>query len=335
MTTRAAVPAPARDGESFRDRLVVAQFQAMESLAVRLPEPAGRRVFETVGGLLFRGATGVRATVAGNLAKVIGRDPDSDLVQAATREAFKLYARYWFDTYRMRLFDKEEMNRRFVVEGLENIDRALEAGRGVVAALPHMGNWDAAGKFMAANGYPLVAVAEELRPRGMYEMFLRHREALGMRIVPLTSDKAAGLEVARLVMDNWVAALVADRDLGGGGVEVVMFGAPRKIPAGPALLSIRTGAPLLGCCVYTTDDGWFCRIGEPLQIEATGHTRTDVTELTRRLAADFERSISAKPIDWHMFQPAWDDVGPAPTGGGTSETPAGAATGAIAEPTRP
>ncbi len=126
-----------------------------------------------------------------------------------------------------------------------------------------------------------------------------------MRVVPLTSSKNVGVELGQLLLDNWVVALVADRDLGGRGVDVEMFGATRKLPAGPALLSIKTGSPLLACLVHTTDEGWFCRIPEPLHIELTGDTRADVTSLTRLLAQQFERAIAAKPVDWHMFQPAW------------------------------
>ncbi len=102
-----------------------------------------------------------------------------------------------------------------------------------------------------------------------------------------------------------MVALVADRDLSGRGVEVEMFGATRRIPAGPGLLSITTGAPILVCSSYTTDDGWLVRIGRPLEAPRTGNTRADVAALSRSMAAEFERAISARPPDWHMFQQAW------------------------------
>jgi KDO2-lipid IV(A) lauroyltransferase len=89
-----------------------------------------------------------------------------------------------------------------------------------------------------------------------------------------------------------------------------MFGATRKLPAGPALLSLTSGAPLQVCPVYTTDSGWNCRIGRPLEIERTGKMRTDVTALTHVMAREFERVIAAKPTDWHMFQPAWETEAP-------------------------
>ena len=297
---------------TFRDRLAAWQYATMERAAMRWTERVGRLAFDAYVRSLYHALPSLRRTVASNLSRVIGRPPDSPEVLAATHEAFLLYGRYWYDSFHVRVVPPEEVNKRFVANGLANIDRALEAGRGAILALPHMGNWDVAGHFMAINGYRLAAVAEQLRPRAVFEQFLRHREALGMKIVPLTADRRAGQEIGELLLQNWLVALVADRDLTGRGVDVEMFGATRKLPAGPALLSIKTGSPLLCCPCYTTEEGWTCWIGEPLQVEATGDTRTDVAALTRLLAAGFERGIAAKPVDWHMFQPAWEDV-PAPS----------------------
>lgn len=306
-----AAPAEAAEPqrESFRERLAYAAYAAMQRVAMSASERTGRLAFAALAAVALRAAPGVRATVAGNLGRVLGRPPDSDLVQAATREAFRLYGRYWHETFRARAMSPEELKGRFRIAGLENVDRALEAGGGVILAVPHMGNWDVAGQFMAVSGYRLVSVAENLRPPRLAELFLRHREALGMEILVLKEGRDTGLRLAQLLAENSLVALVADRDLGGRGVDVEMFGATRKLPAGPALLSLSAGAPLCATGVYTTEDGWFCRIGEPLEIARTGVMREDVTALTRLLAAEFERIIAAKPVDWHMFQPAWPEDG--------------------------
>jgi KDO2-lipid IV(A) lauroyltransferase len=303
-----ATPQGVPERETLRDRVVVLQYAAMERVAMRWPERLGRAAFETYARALHAAWPSVRHTVAANQARVLGRPPDSDAVRAAVREAFHLYGRYWYETFRARVMTPEEVNKRFLCDGLENVDRALEAGRGAILALPHMGNWDVAGQFLCVNGYRLAAVAEQLRPRAIFEQFLNHRRELGMRIVPLTADKRTGMEIGRLLLDNWLVALVADRDLGGRGVDVEMFGATRRLPAGPALLSIRADSPILACVVYTTEEGWSCRIGPPLTAERTGATRTDVIALTKVLARQFERDIAAKPTDWHMFQPAWPDA---------------------------
>lgn len=283
-------------------------YRGLEALAMSLPEPIGRRAFSMFGRVGHATMTGVRATVAANQARVLGLPPEDERVRLSTREAFDLYGRYWYDTFRVRTLAPDEVNARTQMVDVHNIDRALELGKGVICVLPHMGNWDVGGHYLAVNGYRIASVAEELRPARLSELFLRHREELGLRIVPLTKNGHVGQQMKQLLSDNWIVALVADRDLGGRGIEVEMFGAPRRVPAGPALLSLTSGAPLLVCPVYTLPDGWQVRIGAPLEIDRTGDTRADVRALSRAMAAEFERAIAARPADWHMFQPAWDDA---------------------------
>lgn len=298
--------------ESLSERLAYGGYRAAERLAMSLPEFAGRRLFDLGALAAFHLAPGTRRVVAGNLSRVLGRELGNQTVQAATREAFRSYARYWYDTFRVRVVPPEELRARFHLAGEENLARAFEKGQGAVVALPHLGNWDVAGYGVNAAGYPVTAVAEVLRPERLFRLFLDHRVALGMGIVPLYDDRKVGEELVRLISQNRVIALVADRDLKGNGVEVEMFGEPRRMPAGPALLSVFTGSPLLPAACYDVGDGWVVYIDEPLEVERTGVMRDDVAALTRLLAKRFERSIAAAPTQWHMFQPAWGGGAAAP-----------------------
>ncbi len=152
----------------------------------------------------------------------------------------------------------------------------------------------------------MSAVAEELKPRSVFELFLRHRRALGMGIVPLSTAANIGGKLLELLRENQIITLVADRDLTGRGVVVDMFGAPRRLPAGPAYLALATDTPLSVCAVFTTPTGWHTKIGPPVEIQRTG---VNVATLTKVIAAGFERYIASAPVDWHMFQPAWEEDG--------------------------
>lgn len=279
-------------------------YRALEAVAMVLPERVGRALFDLLGRIAHARLHGVRATVAANQARVLGLPPEHPLVRRAVRDAFRLYARYWYDTFHVRALSDEEVLRRTRFEGLEHLRAALERGRGVVAVIPHTGNWDVAGRWLSIHGYRVVAVAEVLRPRRLTDLFIRHREALGMRILPLEPGSGLGRRLASLLAENRIVALVADRDLTGRGIEVEMFGATRRLPSGPATLAISAGAPLLVCSSSTTDEGWAFRV-EPLEVERTGDLRTDVAAITRAIAERFERQIAANPADWHVFQPAW------------------------------
>jgi KDO2-lipid IV(A) lauroyltransferase len=294
------------DEGSLGDRFASLTMRATQWLGMHLPRRIGLPAAEWYFRRLYESSAAKRNVVAGNLARVLGHPPDAPLVQAATKECFALYGRYWYETFALRTMPPEEVDRRFSLEGLEHVDAALARGGGVVLALPHMGNWDAAGHWLCLKGYRMTAVAEELKPRSVFELFLRHRRALGMGIVALSSTANVGAKLVELLSENQIITLVADRDLTGRGVDVEMFGAPRRLPAGPAYLSLATETPLSVCAVFTTPQGWHTKIGPPVRIERSGVMRDDVTELTRVMAAGFERYIASSPADWHMFQPAWD-----------------------------
>jgi KDO2-lipid IV(A) lauroyltransferase len=225
-------------------------------------------------------------------------------VTASTREAFELYARYFVDSFHLPEMSDDDIVARVYCDTEYRLHDAAAAGSGGICALPHLGNWDAAGRLMKAIGLPTVVVAEELKPRRLYDLFVELRESIGMDVVGL-ADPTVGRKLAAALGAGRMVALVADRDLTGRGVEVEMFGRTRTIPAGPALLSLTTGAPLMVTPTYTTPDGWRIVIGEPLSIEPTGDRRADVRALTALMARSFEEAIAAAPSDWHLFQPGW------------------------------
>ena len=290
--------------ESPGERTVYWLYRSMAWLADRLPTARGRRVFGMLGSAAHALLPKVRSTVAANQARVLGREPDDPLVATSTRAAFRLYARYWFDTFDAIDWSDDRMNEAFRWENLELFRSALEAGTGAIAVLPHFGNWDVAGRAMAAQGMPVLSVAERLKPERLFELFLEHRRALRMDIVAL-DDKRVGRALADAIAGNRIVALVCDRDLTGRGIPVEMFGATRMMPLGPAMLSLSTGAPLVAAAVHTTDQGWTCVLSS-VDAPRTGERRADAAVLTAAIAEEFERIISTDPADWHLFQPGWE-----------------------------
>ena len=91
-------------------------------------------------------------------------------------------------------------------------------------------------------------VVERLEPESVFDWFVEYRESLGMHVIPLGPD--AGRRVIAAVKAGHVVCLLSDRDIGGGGIEVEFFGERTTLPAGPATLALRTGAPLLPAAVY-------------------------------------------------------------------------------------
>jgi lauroyl/myristoyl acyltransferase len=268
-----------------------------------LPERTTVSIFERIASRSMRKNTKRRAAVTELLEPVVGKNKVEPLIP----DAFRWYGRYWAETFRMQDLSNAELDARFTCIGCENIEAAYASGRGGVLATPHIGNWDAGGRWVATR-WPLTVVAEVLRPRMLFDRFLEHRRALGMTIVPLERGGDATGKCVETLNKGELVALVADRDLSGSGVPVTMFGRKTKIPAGPAVLSLRTGAPLIPAAIYQHHDGtWVARVLPA--VEQPDQSDADpVATLSQRLARQFEILIGAEPAQWHVFNKYWIDV---------------------------
>jgi len=185
----------------------------------------------------------------------------------------------------------------------------------------HMGNWDHAGAWASLTGVPVVTVAERLQPERLYERFVAYREGLGMEILPLTGGDRDVLDVlAQRLRAGRLVPLLADRDLRASGVEVQLLGEPTRMPPGPAMLALRTGAALHPVSIWPeTVEGWrrprlVIRFHEEVPAPESGTTRAKVTAMTQEVADVFGAAIAEHPADWHMLQPLWlADLDPART----------------------
>ena len=227
-------------------------------------------------------------------------------LRRSVQEAFDSYTRYWLESFRLPHLSGSAVERGMHVQGYDHVVEALEAGNGVILALPHLGGWEWAGRWLVERGHGITVVVEEIEPPELFEWFADLRRKLGMNVVAL--GPAAGREVLAALKRNDVVCLLSDRDIQHTGVEVEFFGENTTLPAGPATLSLRTGAPLLPTAVYFTDrtDGHLGVVRPPIDLSRSDEgLRSDVARVTQALAHELEHLIRRAPHQWHLFQPNW------------------------------
>jgi len=265
-----------------------------------MPETLARNVFDAGARYAARG--GGPEQLRKNLARVIGTTP-AEVPDALMRASVASYARYWREAFRLPTMNQAALATRLdrVFIGAENFADAHRGGRGAVIALPHSGNWDMAGVWLAQNYGTFTTVAERLTPESLYDRFIAYRESLGFEVLPLTGGPRPPMQIlAERLRANRFVCLMADRDLTRSGVQVNFFGEPTRLPAGPARLAIETGAPLHPAHVYYDGEDCVVQIDDALD---TGSG--DVGLITQALADRFAVNIAAHPADWHMLQPQW------------------------------
>ena len=244
--------------ETLRERLLSAAFGAGWNLVCRLPESVARALFEFGADVAWRRqGPGVRV-LEGNLVRVLQTDSaspastaispgdasrpgpyplaDGAELRALSRAVMRSYARYYLETFRLQIIPDERIRAGMHVNQ-ENVDLTLEHmmnGRGVIYALPHMGDFEQAGRWVNLVGAgSFTTVAERLKPESVFERFLAFRQGLGMEVLPTTGGPHPFGVMAQRLRAGKLVCIVADRDLSDTGVEVDFFGEKALFPAGP------------------------------------------------------------------------------------------------------
>nr|WP_202541968.1 phosphatidylinositol mannoside acyltransferase [Streptomyces sp. SID2563] len=270
-----------------------------------LPEPAARALFRTLADQVWkrRGKSVLR--LEANLKRVVP-DADPARLAALSRAGMRSYMRYWMESFRLPTWSPERIKASIDVTDAHRLTDGLDSGRGVILALPHLGNWDLAGAWVTTDlKVPFTTVAERLKPESLYDRFVAYREGLGMEVLPHTGGAAFGT-LARRLRSGGLVCLVADRDLSSSGIEVSFFGDTARMPAGPALLAQQTGALLLPVTLsYDDTPVMKARIHPPVEVPESGDRAGKTSVMTQALADAFAVGIAEHPEDWHMLQRLW------------------------------
>jgi KDO2-lipid IV(A) lauroyltransferase len=292
------------------DRLAELGYAAAWRAVRALPRPVAAALFTAGADLARQRGGGGTARLATNLRRVVGPDLPEPQFQALLRDAVRSYARYWLEAFRLPSLNHEQIMRGFRLERGELLGENVAAGVGSIVALPHGGNWDAAGAWVAGNGWPITTVVERLKPERLYERFLAFRRGLGMEIIPLTGGDRSAIDILEDRLGKaHVVPLLADRDLSARGVEVRFFGGRTRMPAGPAVLALRTGAPLYVVSMWYEPDAACGYLQGPLPVPTEGPLNLRVRQLTQQIADQLAAGIAEHPQDWHMLQRLWLDEG--------------------------
>ncbi|MEN9294205.1 MAG: hypothetical protein RIT31_970 [Actinomycetota bacterium] len=222
-----------------------------------------------------------------------------------TKLGMRSYLRYWFDTFRLNKWSKNRIiETTYVIR--ENLLRdPIALKKGCIVALPHAGNWDHAAAYFCSTGITLTAVVEKLKPEAIFKKFLDYRSSIG--IEPIShKEKTIPILLERLRSGKLVA-LVADRDMSRSGVEVDFLGGVAKMPSGPAILAIESGAPLLTAYIRYLDKGIEITFDETIKLPVSGTKEEQIKIVTQSIANNFAKRIKDSPVDWHMLQRIWID----------------------------
>ncbi len=287
----------------MKDSLSALAYFAGWRIVRTLPEKTAYKLFSFIGRRAVRANGKSVQRLRSNLFRVKPELSQSELDDLVSR-SFDSYMRYWCDTFRIQDWSVERIQRSVTLNNGHLLIDAVRTGKGVVVALPHSGNWDHAGAYFCSIGLPLVTVAERLKPEALFQKFLEYRTSMGFEVLSL--DSRSFVTLMKRAREKRLIALVADRDLSRSGVDVEFFGHPSRMPAGPALLAIKTEIPLVVAHVSYMPIGIHIDFTE-VQIPTEGSESEKISATVQACADLFSKGIAQHPEDWHMLQRIWID----------------------------
>jgi lauroyl/myristoyl acyltransferase len=282
-------------------------------LAPKVPEPVLRGAFTAIADASWALRKGGVDQLERNLERVAPGLDRRDL-RRLSRAGMRSYMRYFREAFTLSGATPEQIQARMRLANGEVLQPYLDEGQSVLLALGHTGNWDLAGAWGTRNLAPVLTVAERLEPPSLFEEFLSFRESLGMTILAFGDDGVFRSLVRGAQEGGKLVPLLADRDLSSQGVEVDMFGERVRVAAGPAALSVMTGAPLFGTSLtYERLEGERRRAaGTPWGVVATfgplvqtdpGLSRRErIAQATQQWVDFLASEVRRCPQDWHMLQ---------------------------------
>jgi len=269
-----------------------------------LPEKSAYKLANLVSDQIFKkNGKGVKR-LRSNYKRVMPNISEREL-EDLTKDGMRSYLRYWFDTFRLNKWSKSRIiETTFVVR--ENLLRdPIETKEGCIIALPHAGNWDHAAAYFCSTGIPITAVVEKLKPEAIFKKFLAYRQSIGIEAIS-HKERTIPILMERLNKGKLIA-LVADRDMSRNGIEVNFLGGIAKMPAGPAILAIKSGSPLVTAYIRYLNNGIELTFDETIKLPVAGTEEEQIKIVTQSMADNFAKRIKDSPVDWHMLQRIWVD----------------------------
>ena len=289
----------------------------------KAPEPLSRGIMRVAADVAWlRHGAGVRQLEA-NLRRA-RPGASHRQIRRLSLEGMRNYLRYYAEAFVLPRLTPEQLDARVRTVGVAAPLDECGKGRPVILALGHQGNYDLAGAWATGHLAPATTVAERLNPPEVFDAFVQMREANGLRIIPLDKGSDVFRELVRVARQgNVLIPLLGDRDLTSRGIEVAMLGARARVAAGPAALSVQTGAMLVPTLLrHERIHGWRRRVGgspwglvvtfaPPVSVPADMPKRDQVVALTQAWVDVMSADIAAHPTHWHMLQKVFvDDLDP-------------------------
>jgi KDO2-lipid IV(A) lauroyltransferase len=236
-----------------------------------------------------------------NLQNSLGGEPGK--LKVIGRGAYKNFAKSMVEYALFPSLDKTSIPRMVELQGAENFDSALAAGRGAIVVAGHFGSWELMGAAVSQMGYPVDFLVGEQHNLLVDGMMNDYRRCMGIGIIKMG---AAAKGIIKALNANRLVAMLSDQDAGSDGTIVRFFDRPASTPKGPAAFALKMNCPIIMAFIIRESSGkQGIVIEKPIFGKRTGDKEEDIRNLTQAYTGLLEDYVRKYPDHWFWPHRRW------------------------------
>jgi len=258
-----------------------------------------------LGNLAFFTNTKSIRRIHKNLKYAYGDDKDSKELSGIARRVCLNLPRGFMESFRLIYRPPEDMAKTMEITGLEHLDAALSKGKGVIGISAHIGNFFTFGPALGSAGYSYNVVIKD-SPNPILAKLWRKGQINSLNLpIPAEPPMECVKIILRKLREGQIVSLFIDEDRS-QGIPVEFFGKPAYTPTGPAVLSLRSGAPLVPMFSVREGRNRHRIIIEPAgEFELGDDKDENIAAIIAWCTRVIENTIRRYPDQWTWFNARW------------------------------
>jgi KDO2-lipid IV(A) lauroyltransferase len=266
-------------------------------LACATPYPVSFFIGRSLASLWWIARKNV-SSVKINVSKVLDLDPNDARVIQTSRKIYCEFAKNIVDFFKNGIITLNQFKKNITLEGIDNLKKALENGKGAVIFTAHIGNFEWGASRIGSEGIKVWGVGLYRENRFLDKYFEKNRKSKCLKT--LNANKMLG--VFRILKNNEVVAIPSDWDPTGSSKTYDFLNKKATLPSGAMQIALATGAPLIPS--FIVRDGPYHHrqiIGKPLDLIREGPKEELLEKNMKIIIKVLEKYITENIDQWVMF----------------------------------
>ncbi len=270
------------------------------------PRPVAFMAGNLLGTIIHFGAGLNKKRIAYNIDAIglMDKSLNENERREILRKSCRHFGRFLSEGFRVERLDKNCVDKLVTIHGLENLDKALDKGRGVILSWAHFGHFELGYVTLALKGYDIGAVIRTVDNKSIDNQLDRLRTASGITVI---KRERAAREIVSTLRRNAIVALMYDQNAAFNNAFVPFFGKPAATFVTPAVMARRTGCSVVPmfCVRNDNEDRYDLRIYPALRAADTENIDLFNMVLLMQLNHILEGEIKENPEQWLWLHRRW------------------------------